>query len=100
MQSAAQQSVRLSYDDSTLEFLAELRSRLSRLSEAVHKPVNLLNLIRDLSPRSAAIHFELMRTGRAIERRIILKPSDALLRLMTALRAWDGESDCVAQGRP
>ena len=87
--------VHLTVDETSLAWLDEFRSRLLALEKrSIEKPVDLLQLIRNLPRGAPGLDFESVTTG-ANERRIILKPSDQYLGLMAALRAWDRVADAV-----
>lgn len=83
------QAIKVTFDNDSIAWIVDLRSHLSALEKIVHKPVNLLQLIRDLPRSTASFNFEFVATG-AGEGRIVLEPSDRYLHLMTALRAFDG----------
>lgn len=89
--------IALVWDENSTAFLAELTRRLTAFSELVEKPVELIEIIRDIPRGAAAIRPKSVPTGRAGEFRLILEPCDALLRLMPALRALDREGDFVAE---
>ena len=72
-------------------WLSELRSRLSAFADLVEKPINVVQLVSNFSQAASAFDFELLGAGRTSENRIILKPREAVIRLMTALRTFDGD---------
>lgn len=76
-------------DEAALSWLAELRTWLSALGDLVEKPVEIVQLVRDLPRGAAAFHLESSPTGNADEYRLILKPSEALLGLMAAMRTLE-----------
>jgi hypothetical protein len=92
-------TVHIHVEPASLAWLGELNDRLSAFSEVVEKPVHLLHLVRDLLPGAASFDFESVGTGRAGDYRIVLKQREPLLRLMAALRAFDGERHGVDKPR-
>jgi hypothetical protein len=82
-------------DDTTIAMLDELRTNLLRLFETVKKPVYLIQLTRGVIDGGFARNLECLTTGPALNRRIVLKPSQRLLELMSAMRTWDRESQFV-----
>jgi hypothetical protein len=91
---------RLSFDENSLEWLAEITTRLLSLDKIVPRSVELIEIIRNTPRGAAAFDLECLGTGRANEQRIVLQPGDTLLRLMTTLRALDGKADCIGKPRP
>ena len=80
----------LDLDKDSLAWLDELIRYLLALDEFVPRPVEIINLVRS-TPRSAAtFNFESLPTGRTNEYRIVLEPSEALLR--------QAASSCRRQG--
>ncbi|MBB3020688.1 hypothetical protein FHR70_003774 [Microvirga lupini] len=90
-------TITLTADAVSISFLDELNRRLTALSELVEKPVDLVELIRDIPRAASAFNFKSLPTGRAGEFRLVLEPCDGLLRLMAALRASDREGNLVAE---
>src|SRR3954447_1987326 len=88
------QTAPITVDASSLAWLAELRERLSRFSQLVEKPVDLVKLIHDL-PKPVSRNFNLVAARGAGESRIVLKRSDCMVRLMTALLALDRDGHRV-----
>ena len=76
-------------------WVAELKARLSVLREVVPRPVEIVQLVRDI-PESGRFYTERLPAKRAGEVRIALKPSEAMLGLLAALRARDGDGDFVS----
>lgn len=78
-----------------VSLLEELKTNLSRFSKAVQKPVNLIQLVRRVLDGGLASNFKCSTTGSALNRRIILDPSQRLLNLVTAMRAWNRKCQVV-----
>jgi hypothetical protein len=92
-------TARVHFDEDALVWLSELPARISGFADLVEKPINIVQLIRDLPQAAAAFCFERLGTGRTSENRIVLKPSNGMLRLMAALRALDRHSHRIRKVR-
>jgi hypothetical protein len=90
--------VSIEFDQTSLAWLDELKSRLSAL-ELVQCPVEVVQLIRDLPHGTAAFDLRSFSTGRANDYRVVLEPSDALLNLMATLRTFDRDRNSVSEAR-
>jgi hypothetical protein len=92
-------AVKLFFDQEALAWLTELTARLSDLGELVPRPVEIVELVRSIPHTASAFDLKSLPTGRANEHRIVLEPSHALLGLMSALRALDGDRHFVNEAR-
>ena len=81
---------RITVDLQAITWLEELTTQISAFSKLVPSPIELIDLVRQIPNRAAAFSLKSEPTGHANEHRIVLKPSDGLIRLMTALRAFNG----------
>jgi hypothetical protein len=88
-------SVKVVVDDGSISWLRELRTRLSGFAKVIEKPVEILQLIRNLPRGAVCFDRELLATGRANDFRVLLKPRCELLGLMAALRAFNGEGNAI-----
>src|SRR6266508_4137886 len=88
-------TIKVTFDSCSMAWLHELHRRVSAFADLVEKPVDLLNLIRDLPRGAAAFDLECVRTPRTDDCRIVLKPCEAMLRFMTAMRAFDGDVEFI-----
>lgn len=92
----SQAKISITADARSVEWLNELSARLSAFADLVEKPVDIVQLVRDLSHcRVAAFDLNFVRTTKTNDSRIVLKPRKALNRLMTTLRARDGDFEFV-----
>lgn len=88
-------NVTLVFDATSLAWVQEFHARLSAFADAVEQPVDLADLIRNIASGPAAFTFETLRTFGTSDCRIVLKPSEALLHLMTTLRAFNGDIEFI-----
>lgn len=90
-------TIKVTVDPASGDWLREFAARMSGLADLVDKPVDLVQLVSDLPRGAAGLHFESVTTGGAGDRRLILKPGNAFLELMSALRAFQGRGNFVAE---
>jgi hypothetical protein len=86
--------VRLGLEQRPAGWIAELAARLSALGELVPCPVDVAELIRGV-PNVGRVNVKRLPTDGASQVRIVLEPSEAVLGLLTALRARDGDGQFI-----
>jgi hypothetical protein len=88
-------SIQIVVDEGSLAWLDELTTRLLAFGDLVQRPIEIVELIRRLPDRAAAFNLRSLPTGLANDYRIVLEASEALLGLMTSLRALDRDRHFV-----
>lgn len=89
-------TIKLNFDPASSAWLNELSRLLRLFSESLDQPVDLLKLIRSFGRGGIGGDLNLRATGGTDDCRIILELSERLGNLMSALRAWDGKGEFVA----
>src|ERR1043166_2096735 len=77
--------------------IGELTARLLAFGGLSERPIELVNLFRSVLSGPSAFHAESLPTGRAGDHWIVLQPCESLLKLMAALRAFQGNLDLVGK---
>jgi hypothetical protein len=84
------------FDQNSLNWIGELKARLSALNKIVPYPVDIIQIFHNIPRGADAFNLERLGTVRANELRIAIKPSEALRHLMTTLRTLDGNVNRIS----
>ena len=89
--------IRFGPDEASVVWIQELVGFLPLLESGVERPLDLVETLRDLPPKEIWFSVEQLPTAGADEILFRLQPCEALLKLMSALRACDAKHKSFAQ---